>query len=353
MKKIHYYHRYKLKNNILRNKFLIISIGVILSLNSCYVLNQGWGQLEILRKRRPIHEVIHDSKTSNYVKERLLFIEKVRRFAEFKMGLSVNKTFTTYSQLNRNVLAWNIVAVKELSFKKKTWYFPIVGTVPYLGFFDYESVKAKALELKKAGWDIKINAIAAYSSLNWFEDPLISTQLKYSYSFLANLLIHECTHATLWIKDHVSFNESLASFIGRQGAVDYFRREKDIKNLQLIQASLSRTKIKKRIYSYYNRRLQSVYSSKLSIVQKKLKKQKLFTELENKLISVGLRTAKEKKETPLNNAHLSSFTHYNIGGSYFLREFKKCKKDWNCFLKKMTKLGALSKKDRIKAWQRR
>ena len=244
----------RLKNKNKRRPYtgsLIFTIITLTALSflcgQCYALRQTWGQIEILRLRRPIPEVLADANTPQTVRQKLLFVEKVRRFIQERMQLDIAQTFQYYTQLDRPELAWNVSASESLALKAKTWWFPIVGDVPYLGYFEYADAKAKADALRKEGWDVSLNTVAAYSTLGWFDDPLLSTQLNYSKWYLAQLLIHECAHANLWFVDDVSFNESFASFVGQQGALQFFKESYGVK---AYRARLARLQVqKKRIIS--------------------------------------------------------------------------------------------------------
>ena len=319
--------------------------------NHCYVLNQAWGQLEILRKRKSIAKILEDPKTARPVRSKLLFVEEVRRFAGKHMHLKINETYTYYTQLERQVLAWNVVASEKLALRAKYWEFPIVGSVPYLGFFDRADAEEKAAELRKEGWDSRVSVVAAYSTLGWFDDPLISTQLNYPDWYLAALLMHECAHATLWFKGDVSFNESFASFVGRQGATLFFKHKGDFKGYQKMLSDLERSRQRRQVYRYYTQRIQRLYASKLKDEIKLQRKKALFARLEKSLVQKGFRDPQASKTQAMNNVDLISFTHYHSGSKYFLYEFRKCKKKWPCFLKKMEGLKVLSKKERSKVWR--
>lgn len=337
----------------MQKKAFFLCLAVLSVYTQCYILKQGWGQIGILYNRRPITEILEDPNTDRSVRAKLLFVEEVRRFAKNHMGLKVNKTYTYYTQLERKALAWNVVASEKLSLGAKYWEFPIVGKVPYLGFFDLADAKEKAKELAQEGWDSKVSVVSAYSTLGWFDDPLISTQLNYPNWYLAALLMHECAHATLWFKGDVPFNESFASFVGRQGAITFYKKRKaKAKGYQKMLFDLARNRQKRNIYRYYTRRLQRLYASKLKDEVKLQRKKALFRRLEKRLVQKGFRDHRLGKTQAMNNVDLISFTHYHSGSKYFLYEFRKCKKKWDCFLKKMEKLKTLPRKERYRIWRR-
>ncbi len=332
---------------------LVLGCLSIFNLSHCYVLKLGWGQLDILHRRRPISDVLKDSATPEEVKKKLLFVEEVRDFAKNQIGLKVNNTYQKYSQLERSNLAWNVIASKKFAFEAKTWWFPIVGTVPYIGFFSREEAEAKANQLEQEGWDVRVQTVAAYSTLGWFDDPLISTQLAYSKWYLAKLIIHECSHATLWFSGDVSFNESFASFVGNQGALEFYRQHYGQltyqEKLKLIKARQKLT----RILVNYTQRLDKLYTSyklhdnqhliKDEILKKKMN---ILTKLDKILQAHYKSKDKPHPKRLLNNADLLSYQRYHSGSSYFMQVFQKCKQQWACFLTKMAELGSLSVKQR-------
>ena len=321
-------------------------IGILILISNCYVLRQSWGQLELIRKRKPIQSVLVDPNTPQAVRQKLLYVEQVRHFIQKRMQLRIDKTFQYYTQLDRDELAWNVSASQKLKFQAKTWWFPIVGRVPYLGYFEYTDAKNKATELRKEGWDVRIGSIAAYSTLGWFDDPLISTQLSYSKWYLANLLIHECAHANLWFQDNVGFNESFASFVGREGALQFYKEHFGIKAYQK-QINLFKARKKAYlIYYKYTQRLEKIYTSQLDDTQKLERKAMTIFALEKELAKQGFAPPPKKNNLRLNNADLLSYRRYSSGSNYFKNKFIACQSNWQCFLSEMKALQKLTAKQR-------
>src|SRR5690606_34569810 len=125
---------------------------------------------------------------------------------------------------DREAATWVVSACESLSFKPKQWRFPIVGSFTYLGWFDHPSAEEYAEELRKEGWDVDVRGAAAYSTLNWFRDPVLSTMIprgKHDVGSLVNVVLHESVHATIYLKDQAYFNESLASFVADRMTFDY------------------------------------------------------------------------------------------------------------------------------------
>ncbi len=340
---------------IFLSKFLkIVLLSSFLLLQNCYIVHVAWGQLDILVRRKSISKILENPNTPENTRKKLEFIENVRDYAENKVSLKVNKTYKYFSQLDRKVLSWNIIASERFALKTKSWKFPIVGEVPYIGYFNYDQAVKKANELRSQGWDVRINEVAAYSTLGWFDDPLVSPQLAYNDWFLAVLLLHECTHATIWFVDDASFNESLASYVGFQGALNYFKEKFGKATIDAMIRNLKKKSGEYKIYARYTYLLQTLYLSKISNEKKNQKRNLLFSSMEKELVKQGYR--KELSKTPedkLNNVDLISYTHYHSGGNYFKYTYRICKQDWNCFFKKIEALKNLNFEDRKKIWRKR
>ena len=209
----------------LRVAFMIVlGAGILSSCAACspgYVMRGAYEQSKILLARRDIQRVIEDPQVSAENRDKLRVVLEARAYAQ-RIGLEPKGSFTTYSEVSRDPLAWVVVASRRDAFALHTWWFPIVGTVPYKGFFDKEDAEAEVAELQKYGYETSMRGTEAFSTLGWFDDPVISTTLKSSQTRIANTVIHESVHSTVWIKGSVPFNESLANFVGSQGALSFF-----------------------------------------------------------------------------------------------------------------------------------
>lgn len=186
-----------------------------------YLLMQGQGQLEVLWNARPVEDFLDDETVDKELKSKIRLIEEIKAFADTELGLKSEGLYTTiYDQQGEDIL-WNVTACEPYALKSVEWTFPIVGCVSYKGFFDLEKAKYEAQSLKEKGFDIRIRPVNAWSTLGWFSDPILSKNLKREEGALAELFIHEITHANIFLKDSLTFNENLASFIGEHGALQY------------------------------------------------------------------------------------------------------------------------------------
>jgi predicted aminopeptidase len=182
-----------------------------------YAARQGYGQLSIVWKARPVTEFLADPDFPDSLKQRLIFIDEVRKYAIDSLGLKDTENYKTmYDQKGKEIM-WVVMACKPFALEPKEWEFPIVGTVPYKGFFDEKLAVDLKNQLEHEGWDVIVRNPGGWSTLGWFTDPILSKMLNRSEGDLANLIIHEMSHATIFVKDSIDFNENLATFIGDRG----------------------------------------------------------------------------------------------------------------------------------------
>ena len=203
----------------------VVSALLLLLLSGCspvYVLRAGAMEAEILWKRTPIAQQIASPVASDEEKRKLALVLAAREFAQ-SIGLAVGGSYRSYSDIGKDPPLWVVSATPRLSFTPYTWWFPFVGSVPYKGFFSKAEATAQGTELEGEGYDVFVRGAPAFSSLGWFDDPMLSTVLNSDDVTIVDTVIHEVLHNTIWIKGSVSFNETVANFVGTQGAVEFFR----------------------------------------------------------------------------------------------------------------------------------
>jgi predicted aminopeptidase len=187
-----------------------------------YVLRAGIEEARILSRRRPIDEVIRDPAADAETRRKLDLVLQARTFAEHALRLDAGQSYTTYSYVDSDTLLLVVSAARPDRFEPYTWWFPIVGRVPYKGFFDFDAARRQAAALDRQGYDTYVRPAAAFSTLGWFNDPLLNTLLRYGDVDLVSTVIHELYHNTLFLPGQVAFNESFANFVGERGAIDFF-----------------------------------------------------------------------------------------------------------------------------------
>jgi predicted aminopeptidase len=212
---------------------MLIALGAAQLLSGCYVTKLATKQVQLWNTQRPISEVIEDDKVAEAERKRLVFTQGVLKQAKLE-GLNVGESYSRYIALKGDAVSYTVQAAPPDKLELKTWWFPFVGSVPYLGFFEKEERDAEAQELRHEGFDVSVSSVAAFSSLGWFSDPIYSTMLKRTEVELAEVIFHELVHRTLWVNGSVEFNENLAEFLGEHLAKDYFVKIGRTQELELL-----------------------------------------------------------------------------------------------------------------------
>ncbi len=179
----------------------------------CYSTKQALGQLRLLNAREPVEDILKKPDLNPKIRARLEKIITILKFAADE-GLNSVGAYKKYVALDQSAISFTVQAAEKYELKSKTWWFPVVGTVPYLGFFKISDRDEEAKSLIKENYDIALGEVDAFSSLGWFDDPIYSPMLNRSDPELMHLFFHELTHRTLWAKGSVEFNENLAEFVG-------------------------------------------------------------------------------------------------------------------------------------------
>jgi predicted aminopeptidase len=296
-----------------------------------YAVRQGYGQFTIIWHARPVDEFLSDPEFPDSLKARLNFISEVRRYSIDSLGLKDTENYKTMFDQKGKEIMWVVMACEKFRLKPKEWEFPIVGAVPYKGFFNEKRANDLKEELENEGWDVVIRNPGGWSTLGWFTDPILSKMLSRSEGDLANLIIHEMSHATIFVKDSVDFNENLATFIGDRGAekfliykygehskeyTNYMEEDKDY--LKFVDHMLRGAK-----------KLDSLYNTMdpTSPIEGKLEsKERVIRRIINSLDTLSLtltsNLSKRFRNVLPNNAYFMNFRQYQSKQDTFANEWK-------------------------------
>jgi predicted aminopeptidase len=296
-----------------------------------YGVRQARGQLTIIWDARPVEEFMKSETFPDSLRQKLSLVDEVRRFAIDSLGLKDTKNYKTLYDQKGEEIMWVVTASEAFQLKPKEWSFPVLGTVPYKGFFDKEEAFALAEELEKEGWDVSIRNPGGWSTLGWFTDPILSKMLERSDGDLASLIIHEMVHATIFVKDSVTFNENLASFIGDRGAeafLAYRFGEQSSQYKEFVNEDLDYALFVDHILRG-TRSLDSLYQSIVneSEGRKKVLKEMMIRHIVETMdtleFSSGRKPSQRFKEKLPNNAYFMSFIHYQGGQDELWAEWKQ------------------------------
>ncbi|MBW7857781.1 MAG: aminopeptidase [Leptonema sp. (in: Bacteria)] len=333
-------------------------ITVISSLTSCtagapfYLVKQGYGQARILFSRVSVDQLIEENQsqketirlTDDQI-EKLIFMKQIRQYAKDQWHLKDTDSFQSYVKTDGDSVSYLVMAAPPLKLEPKRWWFPIVGEVPYLGFFDIKDADSFEKYLQAESYDTYRGGAAAYSTLGWFSDPVFSSQLAYSKLYLCGLVVHEMVHSTIWVKGYPEFNEAIASFIEDKAREAYFQ-EIEGANSQTLQRwhSYNRDVVKlNQIIDTYQTRLNNLYESNITDEIKQAEKTNLFNELKNSLRSsksqFQIIDTSELADQEWNNARLTSRSVYRSDWPQFEAVFNECSQSIHCFIQTYSDLS--------------
>lgn len=305
-----------------------------LQFGGCYYFQAASGQMEILRKRTPIPEVIEDSASSAQLKLRLAMVQDARHFAVEELLLPDNESYRTFVDLERDFVIWNVIAAPEFSLQAKTWCYPIVGCVAYRGYFSEKAAKSHAGKLRANNYDVFVGGVAAYSTLGRFADPVLNTMMRWSDTDLVAVLFHELAHQRIFVKGNTGFNESFATAVaeigverwlrghGKQAEIEEYRSRGELRRTLMLLVDAAKVE------------LQALYASDDDDDLKRDKKRDILSRLSSAAESVVQQqpfTATNWLQPPLNNARLVSLVLYRGQLDEFRNLLKRCNKELTCF----------------------
>lgn len=240
---------------------LLVVLYLALAPTGHYLLRAAWAEGGILWHRRPIADIVADPHTKPDVVSKLKLVLAARKFAADSIGLRAGDSFTTFTHLDRDTLVLVLSGAYRDRLAARTWWFPIVGRVPYKGFFDFRAAHAAAKQLDADGFDVYLRPSPAFSTLGWFNDPLLSTSLDDDTLDLANTIIHELTHNTFYAANQTVFNESFANFVGARGSAWFFRTRGDSSAADEADARWSDEKLISRFWAALYRSVDSAFTA--------------------------------------------------------------------------------------------
>jgi predicted aminopeptidase len=297
-----------------------------------YGIRQGIGQMNIVWNARPVDEFLNDPHFSDSLKSKLRLIDDVRKYAIDSLALKDTKNYKTLFDQKGQEIMWVVTASEPFNLKAKEWVFPVLGAVPYKGFFNKNLAINLKQELEKEGYDVSIRNPGGWSTLGWFTDPILSKMLERTDGDLANLIIHEMSHATIFIKDSIDFNENLSTFIGDRGAEKFLmdRFGKDSKEYQqyinedkdFLKFSNHMLAAAEKLDSLYNT-MKAGDPVEQKIALKKELIQKIVTTLDTlSLSSAEVKPSTRYKERLPNNAYFMNYRRYQSKQDIFWEEFR-------------------------------
>jgi predicted aminopeptidase len=281
-----------------------------------YFVQAAHGQFSLLSEARPIDDWLANPYTGDKLKVKLTRVKEIRSFAARELGLPDNDSYTTYADLKRPFVMWNVVATPELSLKPMQWCFPVAGCVNYRGYYSKEEAQSYAAELRDEKYDVEVSGVPAYSTLGWFKDPVLSTFIQYPDGELARLVFHELAHQVVYVPGDSRFNESFAVAVEEAGVERWLAKYGDDKMRSAYGVYEGRKRDFLALLMKHRKALQENYERDVSDGEKKKEKAVIFQSLKDEYLVLkktwgGYSGYDRWFAEPLSNAHLSAIATYH------------------------------------------
>lgn len=337
-------------------KWRIVVAGTVVAMMAgcgqlSYYLQAAQGQFSLMSAARPIDTWLSDPTADDELKNKLARVKEIRRFAADSLGLPDNASYTTYADLGRPYVLWNVVATPELDLEPIEWCFPVAGCVKYRGYYNKQEAQRFADKLRRQGYDVQMDGVPAYSTLGWFDDPILSTFINYSDGEVARLVFHELAHQVAYTKNDSQFNESFAVAVEEEGLERWVAKYGDSEARRKYADRVRRKKDFVALLLKHRTALEETYTSDMSGQEKREHKQQIFQALKEEYQAIkaerwqGYDGYDRWFEEPLSNAHLASVATYHDFVPGF-RALLKQEKDFPSFFREVRKLAALPKQTR-------
>ena len=302
-----------------------------------YLAESGVGQWELFNRARPVDEVMASPYTKAEVKASIRLVQETKKFAVDKLGLNATGNYNRFVDVGGPCVVWSVSAADALKLEERKWQFPIVGAVPYLGFFRKTSAESEAQKLRE-GFngekpDVWVRCVPAFSSLGWFADPLYSSMIRGSNLHIIDTVIHESLHATVWVGDSVDFNEKLASFVGMEGSLKFLESARTKEEWEKAKQQV----LGEKVFGEFMKAQETYYKSTVKNLEQKkdfydtlLQRYKGFVEAK---IQAGLQFAPlDVTFQNWNNSAFLAYLNYSSDYSVFERAFRSCGGDLRTFV---------------------
>jgi predicted aminopeptidase len=274
------------------------------------------GEYQILAHQESITNLMANSDTPPKLKAKFAQVIKIRQFAAEELKLPVDDAYLKYTDLHRPCVVWNVNVAPALSLEPKTWWFPVVGRASYRGYFDEAAARRYAARWEKKGWDVYVDGVEAYSTLGWFQDPLMNTFIYEPEADLAELIFHELGHRRFYVSGDTDFNEAFATEVAAEGIRRWFAASSNLAAYEDHQAGLAHEKQFVRLVMDTRHELEAVYrNQRLPEAEKLRRKEEIIGDLRSKYAEVkrawdGDTGYDEWFAEPINNAKLNTVSAY-------------------------------------------
>jgi predicted aminopeptidase len=330
---------------------IVCALGLVGCETLGYYAQAVRGQAELWQATRPIDAVVADPAVTPQLKERLQNASRIREFASRELHLPDNRSYRGYADLKRPYVVWNVFATEPYSVKPRQWCFPIAGCVAYRGYFAREQAEAFAAELRRAGNDVYVGGVPAYSTLGFLDDPVLNTFVHYPAAELARLIFHELAHQQVYVSGDTTFNESFAVTVEREGVKRWMALHGSPAALAGFQRAQERRAAFQALVLDYRGRLAQLYAAGGTPAEMAAGKTRIFRELDDAYAELkrswGGFSGYDRWLGPnANNASLASIAVYTRLVPAFQAMLESAHGDLAQFYAEVKRVAALPREDR-------
>ena len=314
------------------------------------------GQLGIVLRRESTRHLIADPATDAQLRAHLIVAGDILRFARERLRLPTKGEFSSYVDVGGKYVVWNVFATPEFSTQPVQWCYPIIGCASYRGYFHDRDARRLATRLSVGGHDVAVGGVVAYSTLGWFDDPLLSTYVDWEPTELAGLLFHELAHSKLFIKGDTAFNEGFATFVEREGVREWLNARGEAAEIGRAEDRWRRSERLVQMMLSWRTQLSTLYRQSLNSMARRMLKGEMMTEIDRCLREnqevLGKSSVNRLLHVPMNNAQLVPFAAYHDYVPGFAALFEESEGDWETFFRRAQTLGRMKPAEREAALRR-
>lgn len=333
---------------------LIFVFSLLVLLPACSTLSYYGqaisGHMDLISKQRPIEDVIEDKTAATELKQKLILSLRARQFATQELHLPDNESYSQYADLERPYVVWNVVATPPYSIKPQEWCYLFVGCLSYRGVFDKTEAEKLAAELRQAGQDVSVFGSAAYSTLGYFDDPLLNTMMRHGDANLIGVIFHELAHQTVYVESDTAFNEAFASTIEQEGLRRWFNK---VGNPDEYEKYLQKKQLRHEFYALITRTreaLEDAFEISESEEEKQRQKTAIYNDFKQEYKtwseSRGYHAFDNWMQRDLNNSHLALIATYQDLVPTFINMLDSVDGDLKKFYEMVETIGEKDKETR-------
>lgn len=332
----------------------LLAAGMLASCSTAGFYRQALaGQMEMSRKTRPVADVLADPASKPLLKEKLATTRDILAFAEKELGLPAKGQYERYANLGRRHAVWVVFAAPEFSVEPKRWWYPLIGSLKYRGYFKEELAERHARQCRAQGLEAFVGGVEAYSTLGWLRDPLLNTFLGRDDAELAELLFHELTHQRLYLPGDTDFNEALATAVGQEGARRWLKARGRLDDLRAYEKELRIERLFIAELLRARDELKTLYArADMEENAMRQAKQAVFDRLRARVLALdqchgGSLKLEKFFSKPVNNARLATVATYHDLLPDFEALLRRCHGDLERFFQQVRALRHLAPEERV------